>query len=52
MRQRVLFDEADGSPARRLPDLVGKEVAELLRQWLVSLAKVIAQEDSDEQDHR
>ena len=52
MRQRVLFDEAPGLPARRLPEEVRKEVAELLRQWMQSLAKTIGQEDSDEQNHR
>lgn len=52
MRQRVLFDETDGLPARRLPDDVQQAVAELLRQWMQSLAKAIGQEVSDEQDHR
>ncbi len=50
--QRHLFDEPPAVPAVRLPLDVHEPLHQALVLWLQALAKAIAEERSDDQDHR
>ena len=51
-RQPQLFEEPPAVPAVRLPLHVQQQLRQALVQWMQALAKVIREEDDDEQDHR
>ena len=51
-RQRHLFEEPPAAPAVRLPLDVQEQLRQALVQWMQALAKMIHEEDGDEQDHR
>jgi len=51
-RQRQLFEEAPAVPAVQLPLDVQEQLRQALVQWMQALAKMIREEDDDEQDHR
>ena len=51
-RQRRLFEEPPAVPAVRLPLDVQEQLRQALVQWMQALAKMIHEEDDDEQDHR
>ena len=51
-RQRRLFEEPPAAPAVRLPLDVQEQLRQALVQWMQALAKMIHEEDDDEQDHR
>ena len=51
-RQRQLFEEPPAVPAVRLPLDVQQQLRQALVQWMHALAKMICEEDDDEQDHR
>lgn len=51
-RQRQLFEEPLALPPVRLPLDVQQQLRQAMVQWMQALAKVIAGEESDEQDHR
>ena len=51
-RQRHLFEEPPAVPAVRLPLDVKAQLRQALVQWMQALAKMIREEDDDEQDHR
>lgn len=51
-RQRQLFEERSAVPAVRLPVEVQERLRQALVQWMQALAKMIHEEDGDEQDHR
>ena len=51
-RQRQLFEEPPAVPAVRLPRDVQEQLRQALVQWMQALAKMIHEEDDDEQDHR
>jgi len=51
-RQRQLFEEPLALPPVRLPLDVQERVRQAMVQWMQALAKVIREEESDEQDHR
>ena len=51
-RQQQLFEEAPAVPAVRLPLDVQEQLRQALVHWMRALAKIIHEEDSDEQDHR
>ena len=51
-RQRQLFEEPPTVPAVRFPLDVQEQLRQALVQWMQALAKMIDEEDSDEQDHR
>jgi len=51
-RQRQLFEELLAVPAVRLPLVVQEQLRQALVQWMQALAKMIREEDDDEQDHR
>jgi hypothetical protein len=51
-RQRQLFEEPLALPPVRLPLDVQQQLRQAMVQWMQALAKVIADEESDEQDHR
>ena len=52
-RQRQLFEEAPAVLAVvRLPLGVQEQLRQALVQWMQALAKMIHEEDGDEQDHR
>ena len=50
-RQRHLFEEPPAVPAVRLP-LDVQELRQVLVQWMQALAKMIREENDDEQNHR
>lgn len=50
--QRQLFEERPAVLAVRLPLEVQERLRQALVQWMQTLAKMIHEEDSDEQDHR
>jgi hypothetical protein len=50
-RQQQLFEEPPAVPAVRLPRDVQEQLRQALVQWMQALAKMISEEDSDEQDH-
>ena len=50
--QRQLFEEAPAVPAIRLPLDVQQQLRQALVQWMQAVAKIIHEEDDDEQDHR
>ncbi len=50
-RQRHLFEEPP-VPAVRLPLDVQEQLRQALVQWMQARAKMIREEDDDEQDHR
>jgi hypothetical protein len=51
-RQRQLFEEVPAVPAVRLPLDVQEQLRQALVQWMQALAKMMHEEDGDEQDHR
>ena len=51
-RQQQLFEEPPAVPAVRLPLDVQQQLRHALVQWMQALAKMIREEDDDEQDHR
>jgi hypothetical protein len=51
-RQQQLFEEPPAAPAVRLPLDVQRQLRQSLVQWMQALAKMIREEDDDEQDHR
>ena len=52
-RQQQLFEEPPAVPAVRLPLDVQAQLRQALVQWMQVLAKMICEEDGDEQqDHR
>jgi hypothetical protein len=51
-RQQQLFEEPPAAPAVRLPLDVQQQLRQALVQWMQALAKMIREEDDDEQDHR
>jgi hypothetical protein len=51
-RQRQLFEEPLALPPVRLPLDVQERLRQAMVQWMQALAKVIREEESDEQDHR
>ena len=50
--QQELFQEPPAGPAVRLPLDVQQQLRQALVQWMQALAKMIREEDHDEQDHR
>ena len=50
--QQELFQEPPAVPAVRLPLDVQQQLRHALVQWMQALAKMIREEDDDEQDHR
>ena len=50
--QQELFHEPPAVPAVRLPLEVQEQLRQALVQWMQALAKMIREEDDDEQDHR
>jgi len=50
--QRQLFEEPPAVPAVRLPLDVQEQLRQALVQWMLALAKMIHEENGDEQDHR
>ncbi len=50
--QRQLFEEPIAVPAVRLPLDVQEQLRQALVQWMQALAKMIREENGDEQDHR
>ena len=50
--QQELFQEPPAAPAVRLPLDVQQQLRQALVQWMQALAKMIREEDHDEQDHR
>jgi hypothetical protein len=51
-RQQQLFEEPPAVPVVRLPPDVRQQLRQALVQWMQTLAKMIREEDDDEQDHR
>jgi hypothetical protein len=51
-RQRQLFEEHPAPPAVRFPLEVQEQLRQALVQWMQALAKLVHEEDGDEQDHR
>jgi hypothetical protein len=51
-RQQQLFEEPPDIPTVRLPLDVQQQLRHALVQWMQVLAKMIREEDDDEQDHR
>ena len=51
-RQRQMFEEAPAVPAVRLPLDVQAQLRQALVQWIQALAKMIREENDDEQNHR
>jgi hypothetical protein len=51
-RQQQLFEEPPAVPAVRLPLDVQQQLRQALVRWMQALAKMIREEDDDEQDHR
>ena len=51
-RQRQLFEERPAVPAVRFPLDVQEQLRQALMQWMQALAKMLHEEDGDEQDHR
>jgi hypothetical protein len=51
-RQRHLFEEPPAVPAVRLPLDVQEQLRQALVQWMQALAKMIREENDDEQNHR
>jgi hypothetical protein len=52
IRQRQLFEEAPAVPTVRLPLDVQQQLRQAMVQWMQALAKMIREEESNEQDHR
>jgi hypothetical protein len=50
--QRQLFEEPLALPPVRLPLDVQERLRQAMVRWISALAKVIPEEESDEQDHR
>ena len=50
--QQELFQEPPAVPAVRLPLDVQAQLRQALVQWMQALAKMIREEDDDEQHHR
>ena len=50
--QQELFQEPPAVPAARLPLDVQQQLRQALVQWMQALAKMIREEDGDEQHHR
>ena len=50
--QQQLFEEPPAVFAVRLPLDVQEQLRQALVQWMQALAKMIHEEDDDEQDHR
>jgi hypothetical protein len=51
-RQRSLFDGPPAVPAVRLPLDMQAQLRDALVQWLRAVAKAVAKERGDDQDHR
>lgn len=51
-RQQQLFEKPPNVPPVRLPLEVQQQLRQALMQWMQALAKMIREEDDDEQDHR
>jgi hypothetical protein len=51
-RQQQLFEEPPDVSTVRLPLDVQQQLRHALVQWMQVLAKMIREEDDDEQDHR
>ena len=50
--QQELFQEPPAVPAVRLPLDVRQQLRQVLVQWMQALAKMIREEDDDEQHYR
>ena len=50
--QQELFEEPPAVPAIRLPLDVQQQLRHALVQWMRALAKMIREENDDEQNHR
>ena len=50
--QQELFQEPPPLPAVRLPRDVQQQLRQALAQWIQALAKMIREEDDNEQHHR
>jgi len=50
--QQELFQEPPAIPAVRLPLDVQQQLRQALVRWMQALARMIREEDDDEQDHR
>ena len=50
--QQELFQEPPAVPAARLPLDVQQKLRQALVQWMQALAKMIREEDDNEQHHR
>ena len=50
--QQELFEEPPAVPAIRLPLDVQQQLRQELVRWMQALAKMIREEDGDEQHHR
>ena len=50
--QRQLFEEPPKVLAVRLPPDVQEKLRQALVQWMQAMAKMIHEEDDNEQDHR
>jgi hypothetical protein len=50
--QQQLFEEPPAVPTVRIPLDVQQQLRQALVQWMQALAKMICEEDDDEQDHR
>jgi len=50
-RQRRLFEEPPAAPAVRFLLDVQEQLRQSLVRWMQALAKMIHEEDGDEQDH-
>jgi hypothetical protein len=50
--QRQLFEELPAVPNVKLPRDVQEQLRQALVQWMKTVAKMIREEDDDEQDHR
>lgn len=50
--QGQLFEEPFAVPVPRLPLEVQQQLRQAMVQWMHALAKIIREEESNEQDHR
>jgi hypothetical protein len=51
-RQRQLFEETLAVPAVRPPPDVQQQLRQAMVQWMPALARMIREEERNEQDHR
>jgi hypothetical protein len=51
-RQRQLFEEPPAAPAVQLPLDAQEQLRQALMQWMQAVARMICEEDGNEQNHR